>query len=178
MRDQIAGRTPLRWERVGTQECDDALCMLRGLRRSVLRCLDRDPARRPTCEALLGSWNHMFDEVTSDTATGDAHAPSAFVPTVLPAATAPAAAVPVPETTGAAHTHSAKKTRRPGSGGDSREEDALDGDTKDPAAQHAGDAARAVHAELDTASASPHGGGGAAGQGLSLIHISEPTRPY
>lgn len=69
MRDQIAGRAPLRWERVGTPECDEALKMLRGLRRSVLRCLSRDPARRPTCEALLASWNHMFDKVTSTTAT-------------------------------------------------------------------------------------------------------------
>jgi serine/threonine protein kinase len=65
VKDQIAGREKLRWERVGAPECDDALARLRGLRRSVLRCLHRNPAQRPTCEALLASWNHMFDKMTS-----------------------------------------------------------------------------------------------------------------
>jgi serine/threonine protein kinase len=36
---------------------------LRGLKRAVLACLDRDPSRRPTAESLLASWEHMYDSM-------------------------------------------------------------------------------------------------------------------
>eukprot|EP00892_Ulva_mutabilis_P005656 jgi/Ulvmu1/3462/UM016_0082.1 len=58
--DAISGRTPLPWEQ---EDAAPALEKLRGLKRTVLRCLERDPARRPSSEALLASWDHTFDNM-------------------------------------------------------------------------------------------------------------------
>ena len=57
-RDAISGRTQLPWER---PDAKALLEKLRGLRRSIMRCLDRDSAQRPTAEALLKSWDNSFD---------------------------------------------------------------------------------------------------------------------
>ena len=60
--DAISGRTPLPWERA---DAAPRLDKLRGLKRTVLRCLERDPTRRPSAEALLLSWDHTFDNMQS-----------------------------------------------------------------------------------------------------------------
>lgn len=62
VRAAIAGRTQLPWEgRSGATL--EGLQKLRGMRRSVLRCLDRNPAERPSAEALLRTWDHAFDNM-------------------------------------------------------------------------------------------------------------------
>lgn len=60
----LLGRTLLPWEGAsdaakGRQE------KLRGLRRTVLKCLARDPTARPTSDTLLQSWEHAFDNMQS-----------------------------------------------------------------------------------------------------------------
>jgi serine/threonine protein kinase len=57
---RTAGPDPLPWEDTSPAALSQ-LRELRGLKRAILQCLDRDPAKRPTSEALLQSWNHMFD---------------------------------------------------------------------------------------------------------------------
>ena len=61
-RDAISGREPLPWER-----SDDAtmgqLEKLRVLRQTVLQCLEREPAMRPTAASLVSSWDHTFDHM-------------------------------------------------------------------------------------------------------------------
>jgi serine/threonine protein kinase len=64
--DAISGRRPLPWEAQG----GDKLALvgrLRGFRRHVLACLERDPAHRPTAAAVLMAWRHVFDAHTSAT---------------------------------------------------------------------------------------------------------------
>lgn len=60
----IAGRAQLPWEG-DTPEVALRLKKLRGLSRSVLQCLHRSPAERPTAAALLSAWDHMFDSMHS-----------------------------------------------------------------------------------------------------------------
>ena len=60
--DAIAGRRPLPWEEM-SEGVAQRLGKMRVLKRTVLRCLDRDPCRRPDAEALLRSWDHTFDEL-------------------------------------------------------------------------------------------------------------------
>ena len=62
VQDAIAGRTLLPWEGPSADTAE-RLKKLRGLRRTVLRCLDRDPAKRPTALSLLSSWDHTFDNM-------------------------------------------------------------------------------------------------------------------
>lgn len=97
VRSQIAGRESLPWECKTDPQCARDLEMLRGLRRTVLKCLDRNPEKRPTAEALLSKWNHMFDQITSElTATGPV--PGALaVPSVVPSPAAEAAAAAAAE---------------------------------------------------------------------------------
>ena len=60
--EAIAGRAPLPWE--GTsEETQQRLEKLRGLRRTVLLCLERDPAKRPTAPVLMKTWDHVFDRM-------------------------------------------------------------------------------------------------------------------
>ena len=40
---------------------DAGLRKLRMLKRSLVKCLSRDPAERPTAAALLESWENLFD---------------------------------------------------------------------------------------------------------------------
>lgn len=63
-RAQLAGRAPLPWER---PEAAAELAALKVLRRSVLLCLSRAPAARPTSRELLGAWNGYFEAVTGQT---------------------------------------------------------------------------------------------------------------
>lgn len=60
--DAISGRAALPWE---GPEAAPQLEKLRGLKRTVLRCLERNPKRRPTAQALLESWDHTFDNMQS-----------------------------------------------------------------------------------------------------------------
>lgn len=55
-----AGRGALPWEGEGP-EVQARLRCLRRLKDSVLACLDREPARRPTAQQLLATWEHFFD---------------------------------------------------------------------------------------------------------------------
>ena len=60
--EAIAGRVPLPWE--GTSEKTQLrLKKLRGLRRTVMQCLERDPASRPAAANLANSWDNTFDNM-------------------------------------------------------------------------------------------------------------------
>ena len=80
---QLAGRAPLPWEE-GNFELRP-VPELRILRRSVLACLARDAAQRPTSAELLAMWNNLFDAVTKDaTAPADGADASAAASRTLP----------------------------------------------------------------------------------------------
>lgn len=64
-RAQLLGSTPLPWEDPVLQK--NILPKLKLLKRSVLMCLERDPAKRPTSRELLGAWNGLFESVTGTT---------------------------------------------------------------------------------------------------------------
>jgi serine/threonine protein kinase len=57
----LRGRS-LPWE-VGAEGHAECCEKLRGLKRAVLACLDREPSRRPTAASLLSSWEHIFDSM-------------------------------------------------------------------------------------------------------------------
>jgi serine/threonine protein kinase len=64
VKDQIIGRAPLPWEDAETQ--DAKYRKLRMLKRTVIKCLSRDPSERPTATELLASWDRMFDSFAGD----------------------------------------------------------------------------------------------------------------
>lgn len=64
IRDAIIGRSALPWEH-GAARPNAVLKNMRGLRRSILQCLDRDPSKRPSAEDLRSSWDKRFDEAQS-----------------------------------------------------------------------------------------------------------------
>lgn len=68
IQDAIAGRSPLPWEGESV-DATERLAKLRGMRRSVLACLNRDPEQRPDAAHLLHTWDHAFDLMRSQTAT-------------------------------------------------------------------------------------------------------------
>lgn len=55
----------LPWQRRDTRETH--VPRLRILQRSVLACLQLDPAARPASRELLGAWNGMFESLTGTT---------------------------------------------------------------------------------------------------------------
>lgn len=55
VRDAIMGRTPLPWE-PAADGAADRLIKLGSHRKTVLRCLERDPTLRPSAEQLLEAW--------------------------------------------------------------------------------------------------------------------------
>jgi serine/threonine protein kinase len=57
---RLLGEKPLLWEG-DSPALQEQLRQLRGLRRPILQCLDRDPARRPTSAEIVDSWNRLFD---------------------------------------------------------------------------------------------------------------------
>ena len=73
--DTLTGKQALPWEREAEHH-DGQLPKLRVLRRSVLACLQRDPAARPTSRELLGAWNGLFESMTGT--TRDTFEPSAM----------------------------------------------------------------------------------------------------
>lgn len=70
-RDALMGRTPLPWEGQGAS-VEGKLVQLRGLRRGVMRCLDRKASARPSAEELLSSWEHAFDNMQTRGSTRSA----------------------------------------------------------------------------------------------------------
>jgi serine/threonine protein kinase len=62
--DQITGRAELPWESV--EQKDAGFRKLRMLKRSVLKCLAREPAERPSAGELLGMWERLFDSFGAD----------------------------------------------------------------------------------------------------------------
>lgn len=69
----LAGRAKLPWEGEGA-EIEGRLQKLRGLRRTVLKCLDRQAGKRPTAEALLRSWDYAIDNMVAGATTFSANA--------------------------------------------------------------------------------------------------------
>jgi serine/threonine protein kinase len=65
---QLAGREHLPWEDPKIK--DAKFRQLRILKRSVLKCLSRDPALRPSAAELLSSWEKLFDSLGADETTG------------------------------------------------------------------------------------------------------------
>ena len=57
IRDRLSGRLPLPWEEVDPVG-------LRTLRHSVLQCLSRAPAARPSAEATMTAWRNLLDFAT------------------------------------------------------------------------------------------------------------------
>ena len=55
---KLAGRGALPWE---AADRAPKLAMLKRLKGTVLACLERDPAKRPSAQALVSSWNRFFD---------------------------------------------------------------------------------------------------------------------
>lgn len=65
IRDRLMGRAPLPWE--DELRSTALISKLKGLKRSVLKCLSREPRERPTSRELLGAWNGMFEAITGET---------------------------------------------------------------------------------------------------------------
>lgn len=65
----IAGRSPLPWEE-GAPGAAALRARMRGLKRTVLQCLRRDPAMRPPAAELLASWDHLFDLIQTQSEGG------------------------------------------------------------------------------------------------------------
>jgi serine/threonine protein kinase len=65
IRDRLMGRAPLPWE--DDLKSAALLSKLKALKRSVLKCLSREPRERPTSQELLGAWNGMFEAITGKT---------------------------------------------------------------------------------------------------------------
>jgi serine/threonine protein kinase len=61
---QLVGRKPLPWEDPATK--DASLRKLRMLKRSITKCLSREPKERPSAQALLDSWEKLFDTFGGD----------------------------------------------------------------------------------------------------------------
>jgi serine/threonine protein kinase len=61
---QLVGRKPLPWEDHATKE--ESLRKLRMLKRSITKCLSREPKERPSAQELLDSWEKLFDTFGGD----------------------------------------------------------------------------------------------------------------
>lgn len=64
-RDMLAGRTRLPWEDTSDRRQSQLSKKLLGLKRTVVRCLERTPSDRPSAEALLRSWGHILHQMQS-----------------------------------------------------------------------------------------------------------------
>jgi hypothetical protein len=73
MFDCVMGRQPMPWEAPGAAE---RVKKLRGFKRHIMQCLDRDPWSRPTADAVLMAWRHMFDARTTTVSALSMHAAS------------------------------------------------------------------------------------------------------
>ena len=62
---QLLEGAPLPWEDAATRP--ELAAALKGLKRSVLACLARDPAARPTALELHGQWCGLFEQTTGAT---------------------------------------------------------------------------------------------------------------
>jgi serine/threonine protein kinase len=75
IRAALLGQAPLPWEE-GGEGAEERRQKLRGLRRIVMPCLDRNPGQRPTAAQVLRSWWHLFDEMKTQGTFGGAPARS------------------------------------------------------------------------------------------------------
>lgn len=66
--DTLMGRAPLPWED-GAAGLDVQKADMHGLRRSVLQCLQLEPAQRPSAEALLKAWELTLNDIETDSGT-------------------------------------------------------------------------------------------------------------
>lgn len=60
---QLMGRSQLPWEDPQQQDAD--FRQLRMLKRSVLKCLSRSAAERPSASELLAAWERLFDHTVA-----------------------------------------------------------------------------------------------------------------
>eukprot|EP00892_Ulva_mutabilis_P002494 jgi/Ulvmu1/12245/UM086_0036.1 len=81
IRDRVTGRLPLPWED-GDSASRELVRALRGFRRSVMLCLERNPARRPRSTEVVNMWQALFDGPTATTINTD-HDPSDRLPTAV-----------------------------------------------------------------------------------------------
>jgi serine/threonine protein kinase len=58
--EQLLGRELLPWE-AGAPGAEAKVKALRGLKKVVLGCLDRDPAKRPTAAGVLATMHELFE---------------------------------------------------------------------------------------------------------------------
>ena len=58
--DRLCGRKSLLWEETGP-DAAARLSKLGALKRTVLACLQRDPAQRPAASGVRQSWERVFD---------------------------------------------------------------------------------------------------------------------
>lgn len=65
---RVVSDAPLPWE-VASPGAQARLHELRGFKHSVIQCLDRDPARRPSVQQLVVSWNRKFDATRTSLST-------------------------------------------------------------------------------------------------------------
>lgn len=58
----LAGQVPLPWQH-GAEGVEERTAKLRSLGRLILPCLARDPSQWPRAEAVLRSWNSLFNDM-------------------------------------------------------------------------------------------------------------------
>lgn len=109
IRAAISGRTPMPWE--DPERAPALLRKLRILRRTVMQCLSRDAAARPSAAEVLGAWNGLFE---SATASASAATRTPGLPDV------PAAAAPAEEEASGPRSLRSLLTLRRGGGGSGR----------------------------------------------------------
>jgi hypothetical protein len=94
---QVTGAEPLPWEHPETALA--CLRQLKVLRRSVLACVNRDPAARPAADELLGSWLNVFDATTVAPGAADCPTPASDGARATTAAVPAAGAIGTEEVT-------------------------------------------------------------------------------
>jgi serine/threonine protein kinase len=66
LKAMLLGKAPLPWEEGGAKH--GAVKELRGLQKTIEKCLKRDPKDRPTATELITVWTRMFDHGSTQTA--------------------------------------------------------------------------------------------------------------
>ena len=69
--DQLSGRSKLPWEDEHNKNTN--MRKLRMLKRSLAKCLSRDPAERPSAAELLASWEALFDSFGQEATVLSSH---------------------------------------------------------------------------------------------------------
>jgi serine/threonine protein kinase len=66
LKAMLLGKAPMPWEEGGAKR--GAMKELRGLQKTVEKCLERNPRDRPTATELFSAWTRMFDRGSTQTA--------------------------------------------------------------------------------------------------------------